>query len=91
MLPRTVLGMSLIGFTVLAMFATASIASPGDQSGRPLAFIPLSLSWTTEPWTGDDRPYQAIRAEIDSLAAGNKLTHALIEQYYKEAAPKYDN
>lgn len=85
---RIVLGMSLIGFTLFAVFATASIAGPGNQSGRPFAFVPLSLSWTTEPWTGDDRPYQAIRAEIDSLAAGNKLTDTLIEQYRREAPPK---
>lgn len=81
--------MSLIGLSVLAVFATASMARPGDRSGKPLVVIPLSLSWTTEPWMSDDRPYQAIRADIDSLVAKNKLTSALLEQYRREAAPKY--
>ena len=88
---RTLLGISLISLSILAVLATTALAEPGNRAGKPLVVRPLSLAWTTEKWTGDDRPYQAIRADIDSLAAAHKITAALLEQYKQKAAPQYAN
>ena len=52
--------------------------------------VAQSWDWTTQEWTGNDKPYQRIRAEIDQSLAIGKDSQKLIEQQ-KEIAQKYPN
>lgn len=51
----------------------------------------ISWAWTTEEWTGSDRPYLQIRKEVDALVRQKRLTASSLRQVQSAAEEKPDD
>ncbi len=58
--------------------------SSTDQAKTP-ALNTDTISWFSVPWTGNDKPYQKIKAEIDQRVAQGQDLEPLIKRYKNEA------
>lgn len=85
---------SLLFVAGTATFAVISVAqtsngknAPPSSSAtqEPIVDMP---AWATEPWTGNDQPYEKIEAEVDKIFSQNKMTRALLTQYQTTADKK---
>ncbi len=72
--------------TVLAasivLLSTHHAYTQNNVASVPQLILP-SLSWANQPWTGDNRPYHAIRIQVDHLAEQGKLTPSMLQANFK--------
>lgn len=65
----------------LLFFCTGSVAAPPATLANAKKLWFNQWAWTTQPWTGNSRPFQQARAKIDTLIASGKNPTALLPQY----------
>src|SRR5262245_59177610 len=60
----------------------------GEMRKKDDLHNPHDWSWKQEAWTGDNRPYQAARAEIDRRLQGQPKPAEVVRLYHR-IADKY--
>lgn len=81
--------LAFVGFLTILLLAFASVCSAQCDSpnkGIPSAVPPniaerTKWDWTNDKWTGDSRPYEAARRQIDQAVARGQNLEILIQKY----------
>lgn len=68
-----------------------SVAQPTASAKTVSRGSYTAPAWTDEPWTGDSRPYTAIRHAVDNATVRNQLSLKLAQQYAESARSKPRN
>jgi tetratricopeptide (TPR) repeat protein len=76
---KTIILVSLSVFTLAAFADRSATVSPRTANETS------QFSWTMTSWTGDDKPYQKIRTDLEALANGGQLTKSVSQSYQEEA------
>jgi hypothetical protein len=68
-----------------------SVAQNKEQNEAQKAALEQRFSWTRDEWTGDDRPYTALRQKIDKAIADGQKPDDLLSAYGKTAQSQPNN